>query len=322
MGDASTLDALRERLKARAGAAFDVVGVGECSLDEVWRLEGPLTPGGKARAAGRELLGGGQVATAMVACARLGLRAAWAGAIGDDEAGRQVLAGLREEEVDVSAAHLVPGGATRTALVIVDRAGERTVIEQIDRRVCLPHGDLAATPAGARLSGARVVHLDGAHPQQSLAAARLAGELGALVSVDLDHPYPGIDELLQLTDLCFTSGGLPQLLSGRDDLQAALLDLRARLRPGALVGCTLGAAGAAALDGDTLLLSPALPVEVVDTTACGDTFHAAALCALLDGRSLPSLLAFANAAAALKCRALGRRGCPRKPAVLAALASV
>ncbi|HUQ01407.1 MAG TPA: PfkB family carbohydrate kinase, partial [Kofleriaceae bacterium] len=68
--------------------------------------------------------------------------------------------------------------------------------------------------------------------------------------------------------------------------------------------------------------SPAFPVDVVDTTACGDTFHAAAICALLDGKSIGETLRFANAAAALKCRGLGRSGCPRKSEVDELLARV
>jgi sugar/nucleoside kinase (ribokinase family) len=312
MGEASRLGGLAARV--RRTAAFDVVGVGECSLDEVWRVEAPLERGSKQRAAGREVLGGGQVATAMVACARLGLRAAFAGAVGDDEAGRAVLEGLRDERVDVTATRVMPGGATRAALVIVDGAGERTVVERTDRRVAQG----AETLPRALLESTSVVHLDGVHPAASLAAARIARAAGAIVSLDLDHAFPGIDDLLALGDLCFLSEKLPHDLTGEKDLPAALRALESRTA--GVVGCTLGAQGAAVLDGDRLLLSPAFPADdVVDTTACGDTFRAAAIAALLDARPIRDLLRFANAAAALKCRALGRLGCPTKPEVLALL---
>lgn len=305
---------LRGKLERRPQAELDVVGVGECSLDEVWILDGALAPGGKLRARHREALGGGQVATAMVACARLGLRAAFAGAVGDDAAGRVVLDGLAQEGVDVSATRVVAGGETRSALVIVDGAGERTVIERADRRVVALHGD----GLDRAIARARVLHLDASHVPTSLHAARVARAHGVLVSLDADHVAPGLDELIALVDLCITSEGVPQALTGEDDLERALRKLRERT--GALVGCTLGARGAAALDGEHLLLSPAFPTAVVDSTACGDTFHAAAIRALLDGRSLGGLLRFANAAASLKCRALGRLGCPTKPEVDALLA--
>ena len=73
---------LLARLRPAAGSRYDVIGLGECSLDEVWRLqEGAPPPGGKGLARGRDLLGGGQVATAMVACRRLGLSVALLGAV-------------------------------------------------------------------------------------------------------------------------------------------------------------------------------------------------------------------------------------------------
>jgi sugar/nucleoside kinase (ribokinase family) len=297
--------------------ALDVIGVGECSIDEVWVLPGPLAWGKKGQAVRRERLGGGQVATAMAACARLGLRAAFVGVVGDDALGSDVLDGLRAEEVDVSSVRVVPGGATRSAWVLVDGAsGERTVIEHADRRVALAPG---AVPA-ERIDAARVLHVDATQLPASLAAAKLARERGVVVSLDLDHVRPGLDELLALTDVCVTSAEVPYELTGERDLEQALRTLGRTTGP--LVACTLGPSGAAALDDGHLLLSPAFPADLVDTTACGDTFHAAVICALLDGKSVGEVLRFANAAAALKCRDLGRRGCPRKPEVDELLARV
>lgn len=308
------MQTLRKQLEARRGAAWDVVGVGECSLDEVWMLPGALPARGKVRASHRERLGGGQIATALAACARLDLKVAFAGAVGDDAAGRAVLDGLAAERVDITAVRIVPG-VTRSALVLVDVDGERTIVEHTDRKVALE-----AAPVD-QIARARLVHLDATQPVVALGSARAARAHGVPVSLDLDHLGPGAPELIALASVCFTSEGVPQALTGEADLQQALCKLQA-LAPDALVGCTLGARGAAALSGGRLLLSPAFPVEVVDTTACGDTFHAAAIRALLDEKPVGEVLRFANAAAALKCRALGRRGCPTKAEVDELLARV
>jgi sugar/nucleoside kinase (ribokinase family) len=308
------LQTLRKLLEARREAPWNVVGVGECSLDEVWVLPASLPQGGKVRAAHRESLGGGQIATALVACARLGLKVAFAGAVGDDAAGRTVIDGLAAERVDVVSVRVVPG-VTRAALVLVDGAGERTIIEHADRKVTL-----GAAPIDL-VRQARILHLDATQLSVSLAAARAARDAGVLVSLDLDHVGPGVAELVALADLCLTSAGVPQSLTGERDLEQALRSLQ-HMAPQAVVGCTLGARGAAVLSDGHLLLSPAFPAQIVDTTACGDTFHAAALRALLDDKPVGDLLRFANAAAALKCRALGRRGCPTKPEVDELLARV
>lgn len=300
---------IANRLKARAAADLDVVGLGECSIDEVWVLPDlkAAAPGEKLRASRRERLGGGQVATAMVAAARLGLRASFIGAVGDDASGVEALAGLRAEGVDVTRALTIPGGATRAALVLVDeRSGERTVLEHTDRRVTVHPLSLAVD----RVHAARVLHVDATDLPAAIMAARAAREHGTLVSLDVDHPRPGLDELLALTDVCITSQRLPHELTGEQELEVALRKLRERTA--GLVVCTLGAAGAAALDEGHLVLSPAFPADPVDTTACGDTFHAAFLCALLEGAPVGQMLRFANAAASLKCRDLGRRGCPTR----------
>ncbi len=302
---------IAERL--RASRAFDIVGYGEASIDDVWLLRTSLVWGGKVRAGRCERLGGGQIATAMVACARLGLRAAFRGRVGDDADGREVLEGLEAEGVDVASA-LRGGGPTRHALVLVDRDGERAVVD---------HGHAAHAPHAlidAPLPDARVLHLDATEPVQATQLAKLARAANSVVSLDIDHPAPGLDELLPLVDICITSRGVPEQITGESNVEPALRKL-AELT-GGLVGVTLDSDGAALLDDGHLLLSPAFPVaNPVDTTACGDTFRAALLCALCEGQPVAQALRFANAAAAIKTRDLGRRGCPRRPEVSALLAA-
>jgi sugar/nucleoside kinase (ribokinase family) len=296
---------------------FDVVGFGECSVDEVWIVPS-LEPGaiaGKLRAHKRDRLGGGQIATAMVAASRLGLRAAFAATVGDDGAAGEIVGGLEAEGVDVAAVHRFPRAATRVALLLVDERGQRVVIES-------PRGASAPAPPMLRdrVAQARIVHLDVTEPAYAMLAAHHARERGTLVSLDIDHPAPGLDELLPLVDLCITSRGVPEQLTGESNLEAALRRLADKT--GGLVGCTLDGDGAALLDDGHLILSPAFPVDhMVDTTACGDTFHAAFLCALLEAQPPRQALRFANAAAALKCRDLGRRGCPTRAEVNALLAA-
>ncbi|HEX9100550.1 MAG TPA: PfkB family carbohydrate kinase [Polyangia bacterium] len=296
---------------------FDVVGFGECSIDEVWvvpSLEaGALA--GKLRAHRRDRLGGGQIATAMVAAARLGLRAAFCATVGDDGEATEVAAGLEAEGVDVAGVQRFARATTRVALILVDERGQRVVVDT---------GRGGSSPAPPmlreRVAQARIVHLDVTEPAYAMLAAHHARERGTLVSLDVDHPAPGLDELLPLVDVCITSRGVPEQLTGESNLEAALRRLGEKTA--GLVGCTLDGDGAALIDDGHLILSPAFPVDrMVDTTACGDTFHAALLCALLEAQPPRQALRFANAAAALKCRDLGRRGCPTRAEVNALLAT-
>ena len=77
---AAKASSLAHRFDEARGRSLDVLGIGEAGLDEVYRVRTALSPGAKLPAE-RMLLGGGQVATALVACARLGKACAFGGAV-------------------------------------------------------------------------------------------------------------------------------------------------------------------------------------------------------------------------------------------------
>ena len=70
---------------------------------------------------------------------------------------------------------------------------------------------------------------------------------------------------------------------------------------------TIGEEGSVGMEhGETYILPP-LPIVVVDTTGAGDVYHGAFIYGMLQGWNLRERMRFANAAAGLKCRALGGR---------------
>jgi sugar/nucleoside kinase (ribokinase family) len=79
------------------------------------------------------------------------------------------------------------------------------------------------------------------------------------------------------------------------------------LGPKAVV-VTLGPEGCAYLEGKQPVRVSGFNVDVVDTTGAGDAFHGAYLFGLLQGWDAGETASFANAVAALNCRALGGRG--------------
>ncbi len=283
--------------------AFDVLGVGQNSLDHVCTLDGLPAFAGKAAMQGYARLPGGQVATALLACTRLGLRTRYVGRVGDDEAAAVVLAPLRAAGVDVDAVQRVPGASTQLAVILVDRAsGERTVLWYRDPRLRLQPEDV---PAGL-VEAARLLHLDGGDPESTARAAERARRAGIPVLLDADAPGAGIEKLLAHVDFPIVSRGFAETFSGtgsvRDGLDR-LLGLGARL---AVV--TLGADGALARDGRSEIESAGFRVTPRDTTGAGDVFHAAFAWALLRGLDAERMLRMANAAAALACLAPGAQG--------------
>lgn len=295
----------------------DVIGIGQSSLDHVCVVDGLPAFAGKAGIERYRRLPGGQVATAMLACARLGLRAAFVGAVGDDEAAEVVLAPLRAAGVDVSEVRVAPGTPTQLAVILVDRAsGERTVLWHRDRALSIQPGHLQR----ATITSARLLHLDGGDPAAGTWAARVARDAGIPVMLDVDTPAPGLSELLPFVDFPIVSQGFAETYFGSADPRDALGALVASGARMAVV--TLGAIGALARIGETTLASAAFRVPVRDTTGAGDVFHAAYAYAVLARLGPERVLRVANAAAAMSNRFLGAQGgLPTRPELEAFLAA-
>src|ERR1700746_744054 len=105
-----------------AGAQFDVVGVGLNATDTLMIVPNYPPCGGKVAFEQELLSPGGQVATAIVACARLGLRAKYIGPIGDDERGRIQKESLRGSGVDITHVQQRRNCPNQSAYIVIDRA--------------------------------------------------------------------------------------------------------------------------------------------------------------------------------------------------------
>ncbi len=281
---------------------FDVVGIGANSVDYVYRL--PAAPDfrgahSKLRLTGHSVSCGGQVATAMAACAAFGLKVAYAGAIGSDENAQRLESALASRGVDLSLLVRRPGGNQFAAILIDNDSGERIVLWDRPDSLLLADSDLP----GDALRAARVVLVDDVDPRASLEAARIAAAAGVMVTTDLDHVTPFTEALIRTASHPILAEHLPQALTGEADLERALRKLRA-WNPG-LLTVTVGERGAVALDGDRFVHVDGFPVQAVDTTGSGDVFRGAFIAGLLQGLPTAELLRFANAAAAVSCTKAG-----------------
>lgn len=283
----------------RRPARFDLLGVGQCSLDHVGLVDAMPSFGGKLRMSSAHALPGGQVATAVRAAARLGLRAALVTSIGDDGAEERVLAPAREEGVELVALKRVPGAASQLAFILVERkSGERSVLWYRDPRLALAPSDI---PREA-IHATRLLHLDAGDPEAGAWAAGVAQEAGVPVLLDADHYAPSLEPLLERVDYPVVSSEFADALGGAAEALRELAHRGARLPV-----VTLGSRGCLA-GSPPGWLSPGFRVDARDTTGAGDAFHAGFAWALLAGHGAASVLRFANAVAALNCCALGAQG--------------
>jgi sulfofructose kinase len=281
---------------------WDVIGVGATSVDYVYRLpelpaaEGPCS---KIRISAHRVSCGGQTATALVSCARLGLRAKFAGVLGSDDNGTLVRDALVHNNVDVANAVVHDGPNQFAAILVDERTGERIVLWSRDDRIALRTQELAPS----LLASTRVVHIDDVDQDSAIQISSTAASLGAEVTSDIDRVTHRTDELIAAVTIPILAEHVPTAVTGERDIERALRKLR---RPQHRFMCvTLGAHGATILAGDTLHHEPAFPVDAVDTTGAGDVFRGAFIYALLLGESPQSMLRFANAAAAVSCTRAG-----------------
>jgi sulfofructose kinase len=289
---------MRNCLLAHYHHMIDVVGIGENSVDYVYRVAAyprPASATAKIPITAHQLLPGGQVATTLAACAALGLRAKYAGAFGNDSNADLVREALARRGVDVSDA-IVRSAPNRFAVIVVEQEqGERVVLWQRDARLDLTAEDLRHQI----VQQARVLHVDDVDENAAIAAAHVAREAGVTVTSDIDRVTSRTEDLIAAVTIPIFSAHVPQALTGASDIESALRALGQRHNRWLCV--TLGAEGSMLLDGDQMHRAAAFRVGVVDTTGAGDVFRGAFIYALLQGRGPGEILRFANAAAAVSC---------------------
>jgi sulfofructose kinase len=240
----------------------------------------------------------------MVACARLGLRAKYIGAVGDDERGRVQMESLRGTGINLDHVQLRRHCANQSAYIIIDRAtGERTVLWRRDECLRIDPEQIGED----QITCARRLHIDGHDTPAVARAAEIARAHGIAVTVDVDTIYHGFERVLPNVDYLVASSEFPAAWTGVSDPFGALETLQTTYGM-KVAAMTLGAHGSLARVGGNFYYSPAFVVNCVDTTGAGDVFHGAFCYAVLQGMAIEETLEFSNAMAALNCTALGARG--------------
>ncbi|MGB7282247.1 MAG: PfkB family carbohydrate kinase [Candidatus Acidiferrum sp.] len=283
--------------------SFDVLGIGENATDTVMQLAQFPALGTKVKMLGGRIMPGGQVATALIACQRWGLRTHYVGVVGDDPAAEIHQRELRRAGVRADLVH-VPRSLSQLSFIFVDTSsGERTIAWIRDSRLTVPPSFLQRS----WVTSARLLHVDGHDPATTSVSASWARASGIPVMADLDHLSPGLLRLLPFVDYPVTSKEFPVDATGEKNLLKALPQLHRKYNFRAICA-TLGVGGALAWDGLRFWYSPSYKVPVVDTTGAGDLFHAGFSYGLIHGWDLQRILDFSCAAAGLNCEALGARG--------------
>lgn len=232
---------------------------------------------------------------------RLGLRAGWPCDFGDDFFSRFVLDAAEREGIDASLFRIHPFPMRRISVAFSFRH-DRGFISYMDRYSEPPPAELIARhrPRAVMISHLRY---GDAHAELVEAAHRA----GAIVYMDCQSDAatlatPGVREAIRRVDIFAPNAAEAMHLTGAPTAEQALATL-AELTPLAIV--KRGGAGAIARSGTQIARSPALPVEVFDTTGAGDCFNTGFMYGFLSGRPLEVCLRCGNICGGLATTARG-----------------
>ena len=259
----------------------DIVVFGSLNMDLVVRVA--QAPRGGETLQGRSFFTnpGGKGANQAVACARQGARVAMVGCVGEDDFGKALRAALAADGIAVTHVRTA-SESTGVAMVMVDDQGEN--------RITIVPGANALVTADPEALAGRYLLLQCEVPMQEVVrAAQVMRAKGATVVMNPAPVCSLPDELWPLVDILVMNEIEASELAGlpvADPATAAAAATSLRRRGPATTIVTLGSQGVLVADEAGCRHFPALQVQVVDTTAAGDTFIGALCAARVAGQSM------------------------------------
>ena len=281
-----------------------VFGIGQCSLDHLGLVPVYPPPDVKCEFTNLVLQGGGPAATALVALKRWGARCHIAGVLGDDGFGTQIQALLSAEDIDTTGLQIRKQHQSQFAFIASEPAlARRTIFYQMPTGAPLRPEEINT----GILLKSQALHTDGLFTEASLFACRKAKAAGIPVIVDAGTLRDGMLEMAKMSDCFVTSEVFSNAFAetpAETCRKLAAMGVR-------LPGVTLGKRGYVALVDGRFIEKEAYPAKAIDTTGCGDVFHAGLIHGILHGWSAEKCLDLgAWAAARVSEQMGGRSGIP------------
>lgn len=298
---------------------YDIVGLGACGVD--LRATVPHLPrfDRKVMASHLTVSAGGVTANALVQCARLGLRTAWLGALGDDQWADWLTREFNDNGVAIPQPVIVPAFSSQQFWIATDPGGNSLLVgipgasrqltppvvqrkfTTIIRRARHYHTEVAVIPLAAALAGAQI-----ARRAKVKVLVDVDGNPFTLLREEKIGTRRELEALLRVTNIVKLSRPAALGLAQQPRLSTSTLRRILTMGPTA-VAVTAGAAGCWIGDQRGIKKIPGIPIKVIDTVGAGDAFMGGLSFGLLRGWNLQRAAAFANACGAWKTAHRGTR---------------
>ncbi|MQS15310.1 ribokinase [Streptomyces kaniharaensis] len=290
-----------------------VVVIGSVNVDRILRCPVLPSPGETVLVTDATQGFGGKGANQAVAAARMGATTRLVAKVGADADGRAALDDLRGADVDTGAVLTDAAAPTGQAVVMVDPAGENSIVVVPGANTRLTAAEVTAALTAARLLPRDVVLTSGEVAEECIRATAAALPADGTLWLHNAAPAGPLPDtrstgrrplvVANALEACQLTGA-----STVTDAVRALADLT----DGAVI--TLGGAGALVAADGRITELPAPAVTAVDTTGAGDVFCGALAAELARSTPLVEAAAVAVAAGAFAVTALGARGALPRPA--------
>jgi ribokinase len=228
--------------------------------------------------------------------------------VGDDLFGRDMIANLRDEGINVDYLGVTGEAASGVAVITIDATGMNQIIVTAGANALLSAADVERAVSAIQAADVLVCQLEVPHAA-TLAAMRLARAANKLVILNpapISEPVPA--EFYPLCDILCPNEHEATLLTGQpvatlEEAEAAARTLLARGPQHVIL--TLGERGSLLVNESTVLPVSAPHVTAVDTTGAGDAFVGSLAFLLASKMELPAAIERANQIAAISVQRAG-----------------
>ncbi|MDL2289649.1 PfkB family carbohydrate kinase [Clostridia bacterium OttesenSCG-928-F22] len=285
---------------------WDILGVGSSIADIIVQVESMPGADQPAPMLAYSRQGGGMMATAIVAAARLGAKCNCISTIGDDPRGQFCLEDYRRHGISTEHVRLLPGKDTIWSVSVAcldNQTRNLLTYRENAARVLLADLDEGL------IAASRFLHVyDQAEEAREVTkkAAQMAKKHGTKVSVDGFRYVPFYDEMLQLADIWIVSELYFRQKFGNEMAPEDAVKQLYESGPEIAI-ITLGKEGLVGCDENGVFRLPSFKVAVQDTTGAGDVFHGAFLAMAAKGMDYRECARYASATSAIKCTRMGGR---------------